>query len=120
MARAYAKRPREWTTTIRAGAQLAFLLLNAWIGVRFYLWVRFFETAGTSVYLPRPAGVEGWLPIAALMNLKYLFVTWSVPEVHLARRGTRASALVSAMFKVQEFKANSFELCTLELGTDAG
>ena len=84
MARAYAKRPREYTTTIRAGVQLAFLLLNVWIGVRFYLWVRFFETQGTSVYVPRPAGVEGWLPIAALMNLKYLLVTWTVPEVHPA------------------------------------
>ncbi len=84
MARAYARRPIERTVLIRQAVQLAFLLLNLWIGVRFYLWVRFFETGGASAYVPRPAGVEGWLPIAALMNLKYLVMTGDVPEVHPA------------------------------------
>jgi polyferredoxin len=64
--------------------QAAFLLLNVWIGVRFYFWVRYFETGGATPYVPRPAGVEGWLPIASLMNLKYLLVTGFVPEVHPA------------------------------------
>ena len=84
MARAYDKRPIEHTLLIRRGVQMAFLLLNLWIGVRFYLWVRFYETAGATVYVPRPPGVEGWLPVAALMNLKYLLLTASVPEVHPA------------------------------------
>ena len=84
MARAYEKRPPEQTALIRHSVQAAFLLLNLWIGVRFYLWVRFYETAGATVYAPRPPGVEGWLPVAALMNLKYLLLTASVPEVHPA------------------------------------
>lgn len=84
MARAYEKRPPEQTALIRHGVQTAFLLLNLWIGAQFYLWVRFFETAGATVYVPRPPGVEGWLPVAALMNLKYLLLTASVPEVHPA------------------------------------
>jgi polyferredoxin len=84
MARAYAKRPIEQTVLIRRSVQIAFLLLNLWIGVRFYLWVRFFETGGESVYVPRPAGVEGWLPIASLMNLKYFALTGLIPEVHPA------------------------------------
>jgi len=32
-----------------------------------------------------PAGVEGWLPIAALMNMKYFFETAVIPFVHPAR-----------------------------------
>lgn len=84
MARAYDKRPIEHTLLIRRGVQMAFLLLNLWIGAQFYLWVRFYETAGATVYVPRPPGVEGWLPVAALMNLKYLLLTASVPEVHPA------------------------------------
>lgn len=84
MARAYDKRPVEQTLLIRRAVQVAFLLLNLWIGVRFYFWVRFYETAGTTIYVPRPPGVEGWLPVAALMNLKYLLLTASVPEVHPA------------------------------------
>ncbi|MEY4635489.1 MAG: hypothetical protein RJA55_1287 [Acidobacteriota bacterium] len=84
MARAYDKRPLEQTLLVRHSVQVAFLLLNLWIGVRFYLWVRFYETAGATVYVPRPPGVEGWLPVASLMNLKYLLLTASVPEVHPA------------------------------------
>jgi polyferredoxin len=84
MARDYLKRPPEQTVLIRRSVQLAFLLLNLWIGLRFYLWVRYFESQGATVYVPRPAGVEGWLPIASLMNVKYWAVTGLVPEVHPA------------------------------------
>jgi hypothetical protein len=75
----YSRRPLEHTVLIRRSVQIACLLLNLWIGARFYLWVRFFETGGESVHVPRPAGVEGWLPIAALMNLKYFVVTGRPP-----------------------------------------
>lgn len=69
---------------VRRTVQVAFLLLNLWIGMRFYMWVRYFETGGETLYVPRPAGVEGWLPIAALMNLKYFTLTGLVPDVHPA------------------------------------
>lgn len=64
--------------------QLAFLVLNVWIGVEFYLFVRFYESAGQTVWAERPPGVEGWLPIAALMNLKLFLLTEEVPVVHPA------------------------------------
>ena len=54
---------------------MVFLLLNACIGVQFYLFVRYYETGGLSIRAARPAGVEGWLPIASLMNLKVLLLT---------------------------------------------
>ena len=69
---------------VRHTVQGVFLLINAWIGLQFYVWVRYFERGGTGFYLPRPAGVEGWLPIAGLMNTKYLLVTGRVPLVHPA------------------------------------
>ena len=69
---------------IRLAFQLAFLALNVWIGVQFYAWVRFVETNGVTRAATRPAGVEGWLPIAGLMNLKAFIVTGSVPQVHSA------------------------------------
>lgn len=69
---------------VRHGVQAAFLLLNAWIAIQFYLWVRYFERGGAGLYLPRPAGVEGWLPIAGFMNFKYLLMTGRVPAVHPA------------------------------------
>jgi polyferredoxin len=84
VARVYSKRPIEHPLRIRRSVQAAFLLLNVWIGVQFYFWVRHFETGGQSVYVARPAGVEGWLPIASLMNLKYWVLTGVVPAVHPA------------------------------------
>ena len=33
---------------LRRGFQLAFLALNVWIGVEFYLFVRYYETGGRS------------------------------------------------------------------------
>lgn len=84
MSRIYDKRPPEPTVFVRRSVQLAFLLLTLWIGVQFYVWVRFYETGGATLYVPRPAGVEGWLPIASLMNLKYWLVMGLIPDVHPA------------------------------------
>jgi len=69
---------------IRHIVQGAFVILNGWIGIQFYLWVRYFERNGQTVYVPRPAGVEGWLPIAGMMNTKYLLATGRIPSVHPA------------------------------------
>lgn len=64
--------------------QILFLVLNVLIGVQFILFVRYFESGGHSLQVPRPPGVEGWLPIAGLMNLKYLLATGQVPAIHPA------------------------------------
>jgi polyferredoxin len=78
------RRRGDRSQQIRRAVQLTFLALNVWIGVEFYLFVRFYETAGKSAWAARPSGVEGWLPIASLMNLKYWVVSGSVPATHAA------------------------------------
>jgi polyferredoxin len=69
---------------LRRAFQLAFFVLNLWIGVEFYLFVRYYETGGKSVFSSRPPGVEGWLPIASLMNLKVWLLTGDLPRLHPA------------------------------------
>jgi polyferredoxin len=69
---------------VRHIVQLAFVALNGWLGLQFFVWVRYFEQGGAGLYLPRPAGVEGWLPIAGLMNTKFLLATGHVPPIHPA------------------------------------
>jgi len=59
-----------------------FVVLNCWIAVQFYLWVRYFEHGGQGLYVSRPAGVEGWLPIAGLMNSIYFLRTGNIPAIH--------------------------------------
>src|SRR5215208_6700091 len=74
----------EHSQILRRSFQAAFLLLNVWIGVEFYLWVRYWETGGRTVYATRPPGVEGWLPIASLLNLKAWILTGEIPRLHPA------------------------------------
>jgi polyferredoxin len=83
---------------MRHGFQIAFLLMNVWIGAEFYLWVRGFEMA-RPVGFSRPAGVDGWLPISGLMNLKAWIATGHIPSVHPA-----------AMFLLVAFIAMAFLL----------
>ena len=60
------------------------MALNLWIGIQFYLWVRWAESGGHGLEVSRPAGVEGWLPIEGLMQVKFFLVTGQVPRVHAA------------------------------------
>lgn len=76
--------PPDRSQSLRRGVQLCFLLLNVWIGIQFYLFVRHFETGGRGPVVSRPPGVEGWLPIAALMNLKDWLLSGQLPAVHPA------------------------------------
>jgi polyferredoxin len=69
---------------IRRVVRWLFVTLNVWLGAQYFLWVRYFERGGVGLYVPRPAGVEGWLPIAGLMNFKYFLLTGRVPPIHPA------------------------------------
>jgi polyferredoxin len=76
------KPAKDYSQRLRRAVQHLFLGLNLVIGVQFYLFVRYFETGGRSVAVPRPAGVDGWLPIGGMMNLKEFVVTGVVPRIH--------------------------------------
>lgn len=88
---------KDYSQLYRRSFQGAFLLLNLWIGARFYHWVRQFELGYGGGSVQRPAGVEGWLPIAGLMNLKYWWKSGHLPVVHPA-----------AMFLLLAFLSMSF------------
>ena len=75
---------RDYSQQLRLGFQIGFLVLNVWIGAQFYQWVRWAETAGATTAVARPAGIEGWLPIAGLMQFKYVLLTGHVPRIHPA------------------------------------
>jgi len=75
--------PDRWQRT-RLIVQSLFILLNVFLCTQFYLFVRYFETGATGPHVSRPAGVDGWLPIAGLMNTRYLLATGRVPAIHPA------------------------------------
>jgi len=75
--------PDRWQRT-RLIVQSLFVLLNVFLCVQFYFFVRYFETGATGPHVSRPAGVDGWLPIAGLMNTRYLLATGHIPAIHPA------------------------------------
>ena len=82
---------------IRQSVQFAFILLNVVLGLEFCRFVRFYENGALGQAPTRPAGVEGFLPIAGLMNLKAALLTGSIPRLHPA-----------GMFLIIAFLAISF------------
>jgi polyferredoxin len=94
---------KDQSQNIRLGVQIAFALLNVWLCVQFYFWVRFFESGGSTRWVERPAGVEGWLPIAGLMNLKFFILTHQVPPVHPAAMFLIASFLTMSLLLKKSF-----------------
>jgi polyferredoxin len=87
----------------RRAVQLAFLLLNGFLGVQFFLWVRYFESNGATMYVDRPAGIDGWLPIAGLINLRYFLATHHVPEIHPAAMVLFAAFLAISLLLKKAF-----------------
>lgn len=69
-----------WRTVVQWG----FFAWVVFIGIRFGMFVRHFETAGATHLVSRPPGVEGFLPIGALVSLKYWAATGGIHPVHPA------------------------------------
>ena len=67
---------------LRSIVQYTFVLLCVWIGIEFYFFVKWGQSAGVESFHQRPPGVEGFLPIGALISLKYWIQTGIVNNVH--------------------------------------
>jgi len=72
--------PPDRTQWWRRTFQVAFLLLNVAICGQFWAFVRHFDAGRGPAPVSRPPGVEGWLPIAALMNVKATILTREFPH----------------------------------------
>lgn len=75
-------RLRNDSQFLRTSVQFTFLLLCIWIGMEFHLFVRWGLTNGDSQYVVRPPGVEGFLPISALISLKYWVEGGIINTIH--------------------------------------
>lgn len=70
--------------TIRAVVQWCFMFWVIGIGIRFGLFVNSVESGAAAPLISRPPGVEAFLPIGALINLKYWLVSGEIHPVHPA------------------------------------
>ncbi len=69
---------------IRLLVQLLSVALSIWIGIEFILFVKFLESGGKTIFIERPPGVEGYLPISSLMSLRYFLATGDIHWAHPA------------------------------------
>jgi polyferredoxin len=75
-------RLREDSQFLRSVIQFSFVLLCVWIGLEFSLFMKWGQSAGAESFHQRPPGAEGFLPISALISLKYWIQTGIVNEIH--------------------------------------
>jgi len=76
--------PARYVQPLRILIQFCFLAFMIWLGVRFYQFVQFFRSGGSSHFVERPAGVEGFLPISGLMGLSAWFKGMGINPIHPA------------------------------------
>ncbi len=75
-------RLRDDSQFLRTAVQCAFAGLCVWIGVEFTLFVRWGMSGGAAPMVDRPPGAEGFLPISALISLKYWIQTGVINGIH--------------------------------------
>lgn len=71
-------------TKVRNAIQITFSFFLLYLGWKFYQFVMYFETAGATTFVDRPPGVEGFLPISALMSFRFWLSTGIVDPIHPA------------------------------------
>ncbi|MBF0259163.1 MAG: 4Fe-4S binding protein [Desulfamplus sp.] len=71
----------ERSNFIRKLIQILFFVIVTGIGVRFYQFVSLID-AGVLPGFERPPGVEAFLPISALVSLKYFLFTGKINPIH--------------------------------------
>ena len=84
MSAGYKKNYSKSVQKIRFVIQIGFALFCIWIGIEFYQFISYLESDGSIVFYQRSPGVEGFLPISALMSVVYFFQTGQIHDVHPA------------------------------------
>ncbi|MEJ2535833.1 MAG: 4Fe-4S binding protein [Calditrichia bacterium] len=87
---------------VRRIIQLSFFLITLWIGFEFAQFVHQLEQ-GIIPTVSRPPGVEGFLPISALISLKYWLLTGVFNTIHPSALVLLLIILVSAIFLKKGF-----------------
>jgi polyferredoxin len=75
---------KRYIQPLRIGVAWGFLLFQLYLGLRFFQFVRYFRSGGTASFVARPDGVEGFLPISALLSLKEWLASGAINPVHPA------------------------------------
>ncbi len=100
---------------LRRLVQVAFLVMVALMGAQFTVWA-FARIAGRVPPVPRPAGVEGFLPISALMSLRLALAGEGIHPVHPAGLAILIAVLAMSALFAKSFCSHLCPVGTLSEG----
>ena len=95
--------------------QVAFLLLVVALGAQFTVWA-LARIAGREPAVGRPAGVEGFLPISALMSLRLALAGGGVHPVHPAGLAILVAVLAMSAILAKSFCSHLCPVGTISEG----
>jgi polyferredoxin len=103
----YTKKPRPTfdSQKYRGLIQLFWFLVTVAIGIQFYFFVYYFINGESGLYLPRPPGVEGFLPISSLISFRHLILTGELSWIHPAGLVLLATIIVMSFVLRKSFCA---------------
>jgi polyferredoxin len=88
---------------LRLAVAWGFLFFQLYLGFRFFQFVRYFRSGGSASFVPRPDGIEGFLPISALLSLKGWFLSGAINPVHPAALVIFLSAVAVSLLLKRSF-----------------
>ncbi len=93
----------RYVQPLRILVQFCFLGFMLWLGIRFYQFVLYFRSGAATPFVPRPAGIEGFLPISGLLGLSAWFKGLGINDIHPAAVVIFATVLVLAILLRRSF-----------------
>lgn len=102
---------------IRNAIQICFSFFMFFLGVKLYFFAQHFLTDGATDYVVRPAGVDGFLPISALMSLKLWLSTGIIDPHHPAALVILLSILATSFIFKKSFCSWLCPVGTISEGT---
>lgn len=83
--------------------QVVFILLSLWIGTEFFFFNQYVASGGATSFQSRPAGVDAFLPISALLSLIYFFKTGIIHSAHPSGFFLMVSFLLMSLIFAKSF-----------------
>jgi polyferredoxin len=88
---------------LRITIQWLYLFFIIYLGFRFYQFVVHFRSGGSAPPVPRPEGVEAFLPIAALLGIRDWLTSGNINQIHPASVVILVSAVAVSLLLRRSF-----------------
>ncbi|OGT97507.1 MAG: 4Fe-4S binding protein [Geobacteraceae bacterium GWC2_48_7] len=93
----------RYVQPLRILIQFSFFCLIIWLSFRFFQFVQYFRSNGTTAYAARPDGIEAFLPISGLLGLSAWFKGMGINPIHPAALVLFLTILVTSLLLRRSF-----------------